>query len=113
MIRALSLATYKYHTYTAHDFINCCRIQQKFYSFRISTEYPEMLLSQEEKLKLINKQALENIYHKFVENNLILHQGLLDKRKVRKGKMRESYLHLCLLKPSLVLQGCTMLYPML
>jgi len=47
----------------------------------ISTEYPEMLLSQEEKLKLINKQALENIYHKFVENNLILHQGLLDKRK--------------------------------
>ena len=53
---------------------------------RISTEYPELLLSQEEKDKLVNKQALENAYHKFVDNNLILHQGLLDKRKVSETK---------------------------
>lgn len=51
--------------------------------FRIETEYPELLLPASEKRKLLEKQALDNTFHQFVENNLILHQGLLDKRKVR------------------------------
>ncbi|KAF6030757.1 PDPK1 [Bugula neritina] len=48
---------------------------------RICSEYPQLSLSKEEKALLLNQQALENDYHKFVENNLIVHQGLLDKRK--------------------------------
>lgn len=59
---------------------------------RICSEYPQLSLSKEEKALLLNQQALENDYHKFVENNLIVHQGLLDKRKVR-GEI----IHYCLI----------------
>ncbi|XP_067927822.1 3-phosphoinositide-dependent protein kinase 1-like isoform X2 [Watersipora subatra] len=47
----------------------------------ISTEYPELNLPAAEKAILLQKQAIDNLYHKFVDNHLILHQGLLDKRK--------------------------------
>lgn len=50
---------------------------------RISTEYPELNLSEDEKTRLRNRQSSENEYHKFVDNHIILHQGLLDKRRVR------------------------------
>lgn len=48
----------------------------------METEFPELLLPAAEKEKLLCKQALENDFHKFVDGNLIVHQGLLDKRKV-------------------------------
>jgi 3-phosphoinositide dependent protein kinase-1 len=36
----------------------------------------------DEKSRKLEKQANENEYHRFVEGNLILKQGLLDKRVV-------------------------------
>jgi hypothetical protein len=30
------------------------------------------------------EQASKNVYHKFVQNNLIIRQGVLDKKKVKK-----------------------------
>ena len=30
----------------------------------------------------LSEQASKNIYHKFVQNNLIIKQGILDKKKV-------------------------------
>jgi len=32
----------------------------------------------------LSEQASKNIYHKFVQNNLIIRQGILDKKKVKK-----------------------------
>jgi hypothetical protein len=34
----------------------------------------------------LSEQASKNIYHKFVQNNLIIKQGILDKKKVYKFK---------------------------
>ena len=31
----------------------------------------------------LSEQASKNVYHKFVQNNLIIKQGILDKKKVR------------------------------
>jgi hypothetical protein len=31
----------------------------------------------------LSEQASKNIYHKFVQNNLIIRQGILDKKKVK------------------------------
>ena len=40
-------------------------------------------LEDTERKNKLAKQAQENCYHKFVENNLIIKQGFVDKRKVR------------------------------
>jgi hypothetical protein len=32
----------------------------------------------------LSEQASKNVYHKFVQNNLIIRQGILDKKKVRR-----------------------------
>ena len=42
-----------------------------------------MDFTEEEKRHRLDIQSKENFYHNFVENNLILKQGLIDKRKVR------------------------------
>ncbi len=33
----------------------------------------------------LSEQASKNIYHKFVQNNLIIRQGILDKKKVNRS----------------------------
>ncbi len=32
----------------------------------------------------LSEQASKNVYHKFVQNNLIIKQGILDKKKVKR-----------------------------
>ena len=39
-------------------------------------------IAEEDRKKRLQQQASENLFHKFVEGNLILKQGLLDKRVV-------------------------------
>ena len=39
-------------------------------------------ISEQERKQRLEEQARTNDYHKFVEGNLILKQGLVDKRKV-------------------------------
>jgi hypothetical protein len=39
-------------------------------------------MTEEERKDLLKKQAETNDFNKFVKNNLILKQGLVDKRKV-------------------------------
>ena len=40
-------------------------------------------ISEQERKHRLEEQAKTNDYHKFVEGNLILKQGLVDKRKVK------------------------------
>ncbi|OWF50313.1 3-phosphoinositide-dependent protein kinase 1-like [Mizuhopecten yessoensis] len=48
---------------------------------RVAEIITETVISDDERKSLIEAQAKENEYHKFVEGNLILKQGLVDKRK--------------------------------
>ena len=42
-------------------------------------------VSDDERKKKLEDQAKNNAYHRFVESNLVLKQGLIDKRKVSGG----------------------------
>lgn len=44
-------------------------------------------ITEDQRKELLEKQARENDFHKFVEGNLILKQGLVDKRKVSFPKL--------------------------
>ncbi|XP_060079631.1 3-phosphoinositide-dependent protein kinase 1-like [Ylistrum balloti] len=48
---------------------------------RVAEIITDTVISDDERKSLIETQAKENEYHKFVEGNLILKQGLVDKRK--------------------------------
>ncbi|KAL5019256.1 hypothetical protein ScPMuIL_004978 [Solemya velum] len=48
---------------------------------RIGEIITHTVITEEERRLRLEKQARENEYHRFVENNLILKQGLVDKRK--------------------------------
>ena len=43
---------------------------------------PFSRISEQERKQRLEEQARTNDYHRFVEGNLILKQGLVDKRKV-------------------------------
>lgn len=45
-------------------------------------------MSDEEKKRKLENQAKTNEYHKFVEGNFIIKQGILMKRKVRDDKSK-------------------------
>jgi len=36
----------------------------------------------------LSEQETKNVYHKFFQNNLIIRQGILDKKKVKKKYFR-------------------------
>eukprot|EP00106_Octopus_bimaculoides_P007920 XP_014775362.1 PREDICTED: 3-phosphoinositide-dependent protein kinase 1-like [Octopus bimaculoides] len=48
---------------------------------RIGEIITETVITEDQRKELLEKQARENDFHKFVEGNLILKQGLVDKRK--------------------------------
>ena len=51
------------------------------YCFLFSRLYDVLPKSQEERKQRLRAQAANNEFHRFVDNNLILHQAYLDKRK--------------------------------